>query len=203
VVVLGFNSSDDADLAREFMEECNFPFRTVLDSSDEARDVAYTGYKASCVPLHYIIDREGKIALAQPGFESGYKKILGTLARLGVDTGVEPLPVPDAVRTERRGERAIPSVGAPVRGKAVIQGRLTGSDGKPVPAASIRLRCEDPPIRKAGETDGEGTFKFRRLPAGAYTLTWERDPRDPSRDVEKEITLEEEQSLEIELSETK
>ena len=103
-MVLGFNSSDDPDMAREFMDECGFTFRTVLDSSDEAIHVAFTGYKATCVPLHYIIDRKGKIALTQPGFEKGYGKILGTLARLGVNTGVDPLPAPEPARKVREKE---------------------------------------------------------------------------------------------------
>lgn len=95
---LGFNSSDNADMARDFMKECGFSFRTVLDSSDEAGKIAWCAYKACCVPLHYVIDKHRKIALAQPGFEEGYKTILGTLARLGVDTGVDPLPAPESVR---------------------------------------------------------------------------------------------------------
>ena len=81
-------------MARDFMKECGFTFRTVLDSGPEATEVAWSGYKACCVPLHYVIDKERKIALALPGFEEGYKTILGTLARLGVDTDVDPLPVP-------------------------------------------------------------------------------------------------------------
>lgn len=53
------------------MQECGFNFRTVLDSSDEALQVAFSGCKASCMPLHYIIDREGRIALTRPVFEPG------------------------------------------------------------------------------------------------------------------------------------
>ena len=52
VVVIGFNSSDDPDMARDFMKECGFAFRSVLDSSQEAIHAAFSGYKACCVPLH-------------------------------------------------------------------------------------------------------------------------------------------------------
>ena len=92
-------------MAREFIKECGFTFRTVLDSSDEAGQVAWGAYKACCVPLHYVIDRERKIVLALPGFEKGYKTILGTLARLGVDTGVDPLPAKPVKRKQGPAKR--------------------------------------------------------------------------------------------------
>lgn len=187
--MLGFNSSDDPDLARKFMEECGFTFRTVLDGSSEATHVAFQGYKASCVPLHYVIDREGKIALTQPGFEGGYKKILGTLSWLGVNTGVPPRP-PDEPATETDEEEGPPAtVGSPVRGKARIHGTVFGESGKPLQFVTIRLECSGPPVNKIAVTDEEGGFRFRRLPHGRYTLTLERIPGDESKHIQKEITI--------------
>lgn len=203
MVVLGFNSSDDATMAKEFMEECDFTFRTVLDSGQEALNVSYSGYKASCVPLHYIIDREGKIALTQPGFERGYGKILGTLARLGVDTGVEPLPANEPVRTVRKAEKTIPPVGPKVRGKGLIEGTVVDPTGKPISDVAIRLRCTEPSIRKATSTDGEGLFKFRRLPAGEYLVTLEWDATDETKDVERKVSLEDGQKIELELEQSR
>jgi hypothetical protein len=201
VVVLGFNSSDDPAMAREFMEENDFGFRTVLDSSTAATHAAYTGYKATCVPLHYVIDREGKIALTQPGFEKGYRKILGTLARLGVETGVDPLPAPKPVKPARKarpGEKVIASVGSPVRGTAVIRGKVVDLSGKPVGKAMIRLRCAKPAVLKAADSDETGCFVFRRLPAGDYQLSLERNPLDESRDVGKNVSLGDGQKVEVE-----
>lgn len=195
-MVLGFNSADDPDQAREFMEECGFKFRTVLDGSDEATNVAFQGYKASCVPLHYVIDREGKIALTQPGFE-GYKKILGTLSWLGVNTGVPPRP-PDEPATgteEEEGPTAL--VGSPVRGKAGIHGTVLDEKGKPLQYVTISLKCAHPPVNKIAITDEEGGFRFRRLPHGRYTLTLERIPGDESEHIQKEITIKEDGVKEV------
>jgi hypothetical protein len=197
VVVLGFNSADDPGMAKEFMKECGFTFRTVLDSGPEAINVAFSGYKASCVPLHYLIDRQGKIALTQPGFETGYTRILGTLARLGIDTGVAPLPLPKAARKVREAEKSIPSVGSSIRGEAEISGSVLDAAGKPVKDVSVRLLCKDPAVRKAAATDEEGRFIFRRLPAGAYTVTVEWDPLDEAKDRDKEIKIDDGRKVEM------
>ena len=48
----------DKQIALEFMQENGATFPTILDSSDAAEKV-HENYRASGVPLNYLIDREG------------------------------------------------------------------------------------------------------------------------------------------------
>lgn len=184
-------------MAKDFMEEHGFAFPSVLDSSDAALQASFSDYNACCVPLHYIIDSDYRIALAQPGFEKGYGKILGTLARLGVDTGVPPLPAEKPKRKPRKADKALTSVGSPVRGKGVIKGLVLNVDGNPIKDQSIRLRCPALKIAKAASTDENGKFIFRRLPPGTYDVTFEQDLLDESKDIKKEVKLEDNQKTDV------
>lgn len=199
MVVLGFNSSDDPDMAREFMEECGFSFRTVLDSSQAAITTAFSDYKACCVPLHYVIDRKRRVVLAQPGFEKGYRTILGTLTWLGVETGVAPL---EPQFKSRRSETGKPAAfaGPVVRGKSLIRGVLSGSRNEPLARITVRLACSDPKVSKKTTTDDEGRFWFRRLPGGRYTLTVDLDPLDKTGMIEKEVLVKENQTVVVALT---
>jgi peroxiredoxin len=84
LVILGLNWADDKKIALEFLRENSATFPTILDSSQAARDIVWRGYKASGVPVSYIIDREGKIADAWSGYETGHKRALNVLERLGL-----------------------------------------------------------------------------------------------------------------------
>ena len=84
MVILGFNCSDDRQIALDFMRENSATFPSVLDSSDTAMKIAFSGYQMSGVPLNYIIDPEGKIVEAWYGYEEGHKTALAALEKAGL-----------------------------------------------------------------------------------------------------------------------
>ena len=83
-VILGFNCADDRKIALEFLRENGAAFPTILDASDAARTVSYQGYKASGVPLNYIIDRQGKVVDTWYGYEKGHERALAALKKAGL-----------------------------------------------------------------------------------------------------------------------
>jgi len=84
MMILGFNCSDDKQIALEFIRENSATFPNILDSSDAAMRVASEGYKGSGVPLNYIIDREGKVVDAWLGYEEGHKRAIAALEKAGL-----------------------------------------------------------------------------------------------------------------------
>ena len=84
LVILGFNCSDDKQIALDFMRENSATFPNILDSSSAAVKVGFDGYKMSGVPLNYIIDGEGKVVDAWYGYEEGHKRAIEVLEKLGL-----------------------------------------------------------------------------------------------------------------------
>jgi len=84
LVILGFNNSDNKQITLEFLKENSGTFPNIVDSSDAAYMVASDGYKASGVPLNYIIDKEGKIVDGWYGYEKGHKRALTALEEAGL-----------------------------------------------------------------------------------------------------------------------
>ncbi len=84
LVILGFNCSDDREIALQFLRENKATFPTILDSSQAASKVQFRDYKGSGVPLNYIIDREGKVVDAWYGYEEGHKRALAALEKAGL-----------------------------------------------------------------------------------------------------------------------
>lgn len=84
-MVLGFNCSDDKQIALDFLRENSATFPNILDSSDAATRTGFEGYKMSGVPLNYIIDREGKVVDAWYGYEKGHKRAKAALEKLGLE----------------------------------------------------------------------------------------------------------------------
>jgi thiol-disulfide isomerase/thioredoxin len=84
LVILGFNCSDDKKIALEFLGENGATFPTILDSSDAAVRVSHSDYKASGVPLNYIIDKEGKVVDAWYGYQEGHPRALAALKKAGL-----------------------------------------------------------------------------------------------------------------------
>lgn len=84
LVILGFNCSDDRQIALDFMRENSATFPSVLDSSDAAVKIGFMSYQMNGVPLNYIIDREGKIVEAWYGYEEGHKRALTALEKAGL-----------------------------------------------------------------------------------------------------------------------
>jgi len=85
VVILGLNSSDDRKIALNFLRENSATFPNIIDTSQTARKVAYGSYKATGVPLNYIIDHEGKVVDAWYGYEEGHKRAIAALEKSGVE----------------------------------------------------------------------------------------------------------------------
>jgi len=82
LVILGFNPSDDKQIALDFLAENSATFPNIIDSSDTARKVSHQDYKSSGVPLNYIINKEGKIVDAWYGY--GHKREQQMLEKLGM-----------------------------------------------------------------------------------------------------------------------
>jgi glutathione peroxidase-family protein len=85
LVVLGFNCSDDKQIALEFLRENKATFPTILDSSEAATQVGFRDYRASGVPLNYIVDRQGKVVDTWYGYEEGHKRALEALQKAGLE----------------------------------------------------------------------------------------------------------------------
>ena len=83
VVILGFNSADDKQIALDFMRENSATFPNVLDSSYVARKLILKDYREAGAPLNYIIDREGKIVEAWYGYEEGHERAIAALKKAG------------------------------------------------------------------------------------------------------------------------
>jgi hypothetical protein len=90
VVLLGFNAADDKKIARRFLEKVGATFPTVLDSSPEARKVAYEQYRTSGVPAHYIICN-GYVVDSWYGFDTEHARAWAALQKLGL-TKAPPQP---------------------------------------------------------------------------------------------------------------
>jgi len=84
LVILGFNCSDAKKIALEFLGENGATFPTILDSSDAATKVGFSGYKMSGVPLNYIIDPQGKVVDTWYGYEEGHPRALAALKKAGL-----------------------------------------------------------------------------------------------------------------------
>ena len=59
-------------------------YRNIVDGSDAAHKIAYRVFKANSVPTNYIIDREGRIAGAWPGYRNGDRRGTNVLEKLGI-----------------------------------------------------------------------------------------------------------------------
>ena len=82
LVILGFNPSDDKQIALDFLRENSATFPNIIDSSDAATKTVFQDYKSSGVPLNYIINKEGKIVDAWYGY--GHKREQQLLEKLGM-----------------------------------------------------------------------------------------------------------------------
>jgi peroxiredoxin len=83
VVILGVNTSDDKQIALDFMRENGATFPNIIEASDAA-DKFDEDYRASGVPLNYIIDREGKIVDSWYGYEEGHARAKAALEKLDI-----------------------------------------------------------------------------------------------------------------------
>ena len=84
LVILGFNFSDNKQIALDFLRENSATFPNILDTSDEAIKTGFFTYGASATPVNYVLDREGKIVAAWIGYEKGHKQALTALKKSGL-----------------------------------------------------------------------------------------------------------------------
>jgi peroxiredoxin len=71
VEVIGYNCSDDREIALTFIKETGATFPSILDTSQEALNVCFSRYQTmgwSAVPLNYVIGRDGTVAAAWYGY---------------------------------------------------------------------------------------------------------------------------------------
>ncbi len=94
LVILGFNSADQKEIALEFLAENGATFPTIIDASDAAMKIGFQDYRASGVPVNYIIDRQGKIVDGWYGYEQGHGRAKMALAKAGIG---ESLPVAEGI----------------------------------------------------------------------------------------------------------
>ena len=90
LVVLGFNCSDNKQIALEMLVDNGVTFPNVIDSSDAANEVCFQKYQGkwgSAVPMSYVIDREGKVVNAWYGYEQGHPKVKAFLEDAGIKEG--------------------------------------------------------------------------------------------------------------------
>ena len=75
--MLGFNPSDERQIALDILKSKSATFPNVLDDSRRAQMVSFDAYRTSGVPANYIIDQEGKIVDGWYGndWERGLKAV--------------------------------------------------------------------------------------------------------------------------------
>jgi peroxiredoxin len=93
LVVLGFNSADKAEIAREHLKTNGVTYPTVLDNSTRAQMCLMETFHSSAVPTTYVIDRDGKVAAAWVGGRDDNAASGELLKKLGFDApGKQPAP---------------------------------------------------------------------------------------------------------------
>lgn len=85
--ILGYNCSDDKELALEFLDEYGATYPNIIDTSQTAQNIFFLEYQTlrgySAVPLNYLIDAKGRVVKAWYGyggkedsnFEDALKKV--------------------------------------------------------------------------------------------------------------------------------
>jgi peroxiredoxin len=85
LVILGF-TFEEKNQAKLLLRENKVTFPNIRDGSRVAFKVLDKKYKgASGVPLHYIIDRQGKVVEAWYGSKTGHPRALAALKRAGLE----------------------------------------------------------------------------------------------------------------------
>jgi hypothetical protein len=86
LVVLGFNCSDDKQIALDMLRENGVTFPNIIDASDDAQKVCFQDYQrsgGSAVPMSYLIDPQGKVLNAWYGYEEGHARAIKALQKTG------------------------------------------------------------------------------------------------------------------------
>lgn len=88
LVVMGFNCSDQKDIAQQLLTEKGVTFPSIVETAKAAQNVSFQQYQTlggmSAVPLNYIIGRDGKVAAAWYGYSNEDTKPAALLEQLGI-----------------------------------------------------------------------------------------------------------------------
>lgn len=93
LVILGFDASDDKKIALEMLRENGATFPNVIDSSDAAVKIQFRDYRASGVPLNYIIDGDGKIVDTWYGYEEGHRRAMAAVQKVTLKAALQKMGI--------------------------------------------------------------------------------------------------------------
>ncbi|MBM4024574.1 MAG: redoxin domain-containing protein [Planctomycetes bacterium] len=87
LAILGFNCTDDRRIAGVFLRENAVTLPSVLDASESATRLMRLEYgnKAGLLPLHYILEPQGKVVDAWFGREQNAERVLAALKKAGLE----------------------------------------------------------------------------------------------------------------------
>jgi peroxiredoxin len=83
LVVLGIDPADDKKIALNLLAENGVTFPNIIDPSDAARRASDRDYPMAAWPTSYIIDRNGLVVDAWPGYDEGELRALAALQKTG------------------------------------------------------------------------------------------------------------------------
>jgi peroxiredoxin len=83
--VVGFNDTDERQIAASFVKEVSATFPLIVDSSPVAQDISMSQYRCSGVPVNYIIGKDGKVVDAWYGNDDHYERAMQAVKRAGLD----------------------------------------------------------------------------------------------------------------------
>jgi hypothetical protein len=176
LVVLGFDASDDKQIALEMLRDNKVTFPNIIDSSDAAVKVCfqeYQHYGRSAVPMSYVIGRDGKIVDAWYGYEDGEERTIAALQKVGGELGkaiaqekqtenakaADPV-IDDALKAMKAGGKV--ANGKTLKEKAREAKPITPATAREVAAAARRLFEA---IRDADyDRDWTGNDDWRQFP---------------------------------------
>jgi peroxiredoxin len=81
--ILGFNVTDNREIALEELRRQDVRFPSVIDTSQEAWEVHYK-YPDAKTPTYYLIDRQGRIAEAWSEDDERNTHLVNALTKLGI-----------------------------------------------------------------------------------------------------------------------
>lgn len=108
LVILGFNSADEKDIALDFIRETGTTFPMVLDSSEAAQKTSWDDYHCSGVPVNYIIGRDGKVVDAWMGYGEGDKQPMTALKKTGGELAAAITADEERSQSQENGDSSAP-----------------------------------------------------------------------------------------------
>jgi hypothetical protein len=132
LVVLGFNASDDKNIALEMMRDNKVTFPNIIDSSDAAHKVCFNEYQRygrSAVPMSYVIGRDGKILAGWYGYDGDEPQAMAAFEKAGGELA-------EAIAQEKKAE--VDKESAPVLDDAMQAMEAGGKAGSEAPKGNAQ-----------------------------------------------------------------